>query len=101
MSGFQDLRQLDLVELDSQTAFHDVAFRRALDIPVTCQVSPSGGPFAQNPYFCTGLVNAAEAVLQVSGRAGAVQVKGAKRAAAHGCHGFAQQGNAVAIFEGA
>jgi acetyl-CoA acetyltransferase len=101
MSGIRDFSQLDLIELDSQTAFHDVAFRRALNLPGACQVSPSGGPFAQNPYFCTGLVNAAEAVLQVSGRAGAVQVKGAKRAAAHGCHGFAQQGNAVAIFEGA
>lgn len=92
--------QLNVVELDSQTAFHDVAFRRALDLPAGCEVSPSGGPFAQNPYFCSGLVQAAEAVLQVSGRAGAVQVKNAKRAAAHGCHGFAQQGNAVAVFEG-
>jgi acetyl-CoA acetyltransferase len=101
MSGLQNFSQVDLIELDSQTGFHDVAYRRALDVPGTCQVSPSGGPFAQNPYFCTGLVHAAEAVLQVSGRAGAVQVPGAKRAAAHGCHGFAQQGNAVAIFEGA
>jgi acetyl-CoA acetyltransferase len=92
--------QLNVVELDSQTAFHDVAFRRALDLSAGCEVSPSGGPFAQNPYFCSGLVQAAEAVLQVSGRAGAVQVKNAKRAAAHGCHGFAQQGNAVAVFEG-
>jgi acetyl-CoA acetyltransferase len=100
MSGLKDLSQLDLIELDSQTGFHDVAYRRALNPPITCQVSPSGGPFAQNPYFCTGLVHAAEAVLQVSGRAGAVQVKGAKRAAAHGCYGFAQQGNAIAIFEG-
>ena len=100
MSGLQDFSQLDLVEIDSQTAFHDVAYRRALNLPVTCQVSPSGGPFAQNPYFCTGLVHAAEAVLQVSGRAGTVQVKGAALAAAHGCYGFAQQGNAVAVFEG-
>lgn len=100
MGGLRDLNELDLVELDSQTAFHDVVYRNVLDLPDTCQVSPSGGPFAQNPYFCTGLVNAAEAVLQVAGRAGAVQVDGAKRAAAHGCHGFAQQGNAVAIFEG-
>jgi acetyl-CoA acetyltransferase len=100
MSGVQDFSQLDLVELDSQTAFHEVAFRRALNLPETCQVSPSGGPFAQNPYFCTGLVHAAEAVLQVSDRAGAVQVKDAKRAAAHGSNGFAQQGNAVVIFEG-
>jgi len=101
MSGLRDLSQLDVVELDSQTAFHEMAFRRALGLPDSCNVSPSGGPFAQNPYFCTGLVNAAEAVLQISGRAGAVQVNGTKRAAAHGCHGFAQQGNAVAIFEGA
>jgi acetyl-CoA acetyltransferase len=100
MSGLQGFSQLDLIEIDSQTAFHDVAYRHALDLPVTCQVSPSGGPFAQNPYFCAGLVHAAEAVLQVSGRAGAVQVKGAKWAAAHGCYGFAQQGNAVAVFEG-
>jgi acetyl-CoA acetyltransferase len=100
MSGFQDLGQLDVIEIDSQTAFHDVAYRRALAVPSTSHVSPSGGPFAQNPYFCTGLVNAAEAVLQVSGRAGSVQVKGAKRAAAHGSHGFAQQGNVVAVFEG-
>ena len=100
MADLPDLSPLDLVELDCQTAFHDVSYRHALGLPATCAVSPSGGPFAQNPYFCSGLVNAAEAVLQVSNRAGAVQVKGARKAAAHGCHGFAQQGNAVAIFEG-
>lgn len=101
MSGLEDASELDLIELESQTAFHEAAYRRALDLQDSRKVSPSGGPFAQNPYFCTGLVGAAEAVLQVSGRAGAVQVQNAKRAAAHGCHGFAQQGNAVAIFEGA
>jgi acetyl-CoA acetyltransferase len=100
MSGLKSPGQLDVVECDSQTAFHDVAYRCVLNLPDTCHVSPSGGPFAQNPYFCSGLVHAAEAVLQVSSRAGAVQVQAAKRAAAHGCHGFAQQGNAVAVFEG-
>jgi acetyl-CoA acetyltransferase len=100
MSNLRGFDELDLVELDSQTAFHDVAYRRVLNLPDRCKISPSGGPFAQNPYFCAGLVHAAEAVLQVSNRAGAVQVEGANRAAAHGCHGFAQQGNAVAIFEG-
>jgi acetyl-CoA acyltransferase len=44
-------------------------------------------------------VNAAEAVLQVAGRAGPVQRAGVRRAAAHGCHGYAQQGHAVAVFE--
>ena len=62
-------------------------------------ISPGGGSFAQNPLFCTGLVNAAEAVLQVAGRAGAVQRPGVERAAAHGCHGIAQQGNVVMVFE--
>ena len=100
MAGIDKLSELDVVELDGQTGFHDVVYRRVLDLPDACHVSPSGGPFAQNPYFCTGLVHAAEAVLQVSNRAGAVQVEGARRAAAHGSHGFAQQGNAVAIFEG-
>ncbi len=100
MSGLDNPRQLDLIELDSQTGFHEVAFRRALQLPDNVAVSPSGGPFAQNPYFCTGLLAAAEAALQVAGRAGAVQVPGARRAAAHGCHGFAQQGNVVAVVEG-
>jgi acetyl-CoA acetyltransferase len=101
MSGLQDVSQLDVIEIDSQTSFHHLACRRALEVPTDVKVSPSGGPFAQNPYFCTGLVHAAEAVLQVANQAGSVQVKGATRAAAHGSHGFAQQGNAVAIFEGA
>jgi acetyl-CoA acetyltransferase len=100
MAGLSGPAELDLVELDAQTGYHEAAFRRALQLPGRCAVSPSGGPFAQNPYFCSGLIGAAEAILQVSGRAGAVQVKGARRAGAHGCNGFAQQGNATAIFEG-
>jgi hypothetical protein len=33
------------------------------------------------------------------GRPGAVQRPNVRRAAAHGCHGFAQQGNVVVTFE--
>ena len=40
------------------------------------------------------------AIAQVSGKAGAVQRHGAHWAAAHSCHGYAQQGNAVIVFEG-
>jgi acetyl-CoA acetyltransferase len=97
-AGLANAGALDVIELDSQTGFHALAYKAALG-GTSAAVSPSGGPFAQNPYFCTGLVNVAEAVLQVSGSAGATQVRGARVAAAHGCHGFAQQGNAVAIFE--
>lgn len=71
----------------------------------TCASVRLPGPAATRkagvtPIFCTGLVNAMEAVLQVSGQAGAVQRAGIRRAAAHGCHGYAQQGNVFAIFEG-
>jgi acetyl-CoA acetyltransferase len=98
-AGLNDASDLDLVELEAPTGFHEAAFSRALDLDDET-LSPSGGAFAQNPLFCTGLVNATEAILQVSGRAGDVQHDGAVRAAAHSCHGYAQQGNVVAVFEG-
>lgn len=98
MAGLGGCEDLDVIELDGQTGWHEVAFSKAL-APLRASVSPSGGPFAQNPYFCTGLVHVVEAVHQVAGTAGPVQVPGARRAAAHGCHGFAQQGNVVAIVE--
>jgi acetyl-CoA acetyltransferase len=90
---------LDLIELESQTGYHEAAYVRAFDLAAETALSPSGGPFAQNPLFCTGLVGAAEAVLQTCGRAGAPQVANVRRAAAHSCHGYAQQGNVVMIFE--
>ncbi len=100
-AGLPDAEALDLVELDSQTGHHEAACVRALGLGTRTALSPSGGPFAQNPLFCSGLVNAAEAVLQVAGIAGPVQVAGARRAAAQGCHGFALQGSVVTVFEAA
>lgn len=90
---------LDVIELEAQTGWHEAALVRAWGLDDEARISPSGGAFAQNPLFCTGLVNAAEAVLQVAGRAGAVQRPGVRRAAAHASHGYAQQGNAVVVFE--
>jgi acetyl-CoA acetyltransferase len=90
---------VEVMEIESQTAFHEAAYVRAFELPAVTAVSPSGGPFAQNPLFCTGLVGAAEAVLQVANRAGPVQVKDVRLAGAHSCHGYAQQGNVVMIFE--
>lgn len=98
-AGLRNAAELDVIELESQTGYHEAAYVRAFGIGKEASISPSGGTFAQNPLFCSGLVNAAEAVLQVAGRAGAVQRPGVRRAAAHGCHGYAQQGNVVMIFE--
>jgi acetyl-CoA acetyltransferase len=91
----------DVLELECQTGWHEAAYVRALDIVDEKKVTPSGGAFAQNPLACTGLVGAAEAVLQVSGRAGPIQRAGARWAAAHSSHGFAGQGHVVACFEAA
>jgi acetyl-CoA acetyltransferase len=98
-AGIADPSELDLAELDAPSSFHEAAFSRAFSLADE-QISPSGGAFAQNPLFCTGLVNAVEAVLQLSGRAGAVQRENPRRAAAHACHGYAQQGNVAMVFEG-
>ena len=98
-AGWQGAADLDVIEIEAPTGYHEAAYARAFAIERQERLSPSGGCFAQNPVFCSGLVNAAEAVLQVAGRAGPVQVAGVRRAVAHGCHGFAQQGNVVMAFE--
>ena len=72
-AGLKTAAELDAIELESQTAFHEAAYVRAFGIEDADAVSPSGSTFAQNPLFCSGLVNAAAAVLQVGGKAGAVQ----------------------------
>ena len=99
MANIQSPGDIDVIELESQTGFHEAAYVRALDIAPHTHVSPSGGAFAQNPLFCTGLVCAAEAILQVAGKAGVIQCEDVRRSVAHSCHGFAQQGNVFMIFE--
>lgn len=92
---------IDVIEIEAPTAWHDLAMEHHLAGRRIGAISPSGGVWAQNPLFCSGLVNAAEAVLQVAGRAGGVQVPGARYAVAHGGHGYAQQAHVFAAFEGA
>ena len=98
-AGLSSASDFDAIELETPTAWHEAAYVRAFGIANEEAVSPSGGSFAQNPIFCSGLVNAAEAILQVAGQAGPVQRAKVRRAAAHGCHGYAQQGNVVTLFE--
>lgn len=98
-AGMQSAAEADVIEIEAQNGFYEAAFARAFDIDGHNGLSPSGGAFAQNPVFSTSLLNMAEAVLQVSDRAGPVQIDGAKRAIGHGCYGFGQQGNVAAVFE--
>lgn len=90
---------IDVLEMEAPTGWHDLAIEHHLASRRVRALSPSGGPWAQNPLFCTGLLNAAEAVLQVADKAGPIQVEGARFAIAHGSHGYAQQAHTFAAFE--
>ena len=57
---------------------------------------PSGGTLCTNPIGATGLIRLAEAALQVTGKAGARQIDGAKLALSHAMGGV-DQFNAVTI----
>jgi acetyl-CoA C-acetyltransferase len=61
-------------------------FTRQGDLPC----DPSGGVLCTNPIGATGLIRVAEASLQVTGRAGARQIPGAKLALAHAMGGIDQ-----------
>jgi acetyl-CoA C-acetyltransferase len=62
-------------------------------------VNLSGGMLNGNPIMLGGLARAVECYLQLKGEAGARQVKGAKKAIAHGTTGPAGQHQAVLILE--
>jgi acetyl-CoA C-acetyltransferase len=53
-------------------------------------INPSGGVLCTNPIGASGMIRLGEAALQVMGRAGAHQVKGAKTALGHAYGGGAQ-----------
>lgn len=61
-------------------------FSREGDLPC----DPSGGVLCTNPIGATGLIRVAEAALQVTGKAGAHQVPGAKMALSHAMGGVDQ-----------
>jgi acetyl-CoA acetyltransferase len=49
----RSMADIDTIELDSQTGYHAAAYARALGGLSIAPLASSGGPFAQNPYFCT------------------------------------------------
>jgi len=98
-ANVKSVSAIGAVEADCQTAYHALAYARALGLTDSPAFCPSGSAFAQNPYFCAGLVNLIEAIEQVRGNAGSKQQSQTNFAAAHGQHGFAQQGNVVAVVE--
>jgi acetyl-CoA C-acetyltransferase len=112
----EPLEQLDLAELHETSSYNEVMQYEALgfadygegekllDEEVTFRegklpVNLSGGALCSNPPFASGLIRFAEAALQVTDRADARQVQGAKMALATAQQGFASQGATVACLE--
>lgn len=118
MAGIEDpLEQLDLAELHEPSSYNEImqyealgfaehgAGERLLREGTTLRegklpVNRSGGALSSNPAFASGLVQVAEAALQVMGLAGKRQVQGARTALATAQQGFATQGASVVCLEG-
>lgn len=107
-------KAFDVIEVCDQYAYQQPLWLEGLGIcpegrgsaflddegPRRFNVNPSGGMLAGNPLMLGGLVRAAEAALQLMGKAGAHQVPDARRALAHGVMGPAGQFHAVAVLAG-
>ena len=104
-------REIGVAEVYDITPYHELMAYEGLDFcgpgegarfvgDGQVSVNPSGGLLCANPFFASGLVRVAEAVLQVTGRAGGRQVEGVRRAVAHGASGLAGQAHTVVVLEG-
>jgi acetyl-CoA C-acetyltransferase len=104
-------KAFDVVEVSDQYAYQQPMWLEGLGLcpeggggrfmdsggPERMNVNMSGGMLAGNPLMLGGLVRAAEAALQLMGKAQGRQVPRAKRALAHGVMGPAGQFHSVAV----
>lgn len=118
MAGISDpLEQFDVAELHEASSYNEVMQYEALGFADYGEgerllgegttsgegklpVNRSGGALSSNPAFASGLVQVAEAALQVTGQAGERQVPGAQMALATAQQGFATQGASVVCLGG-
>lgn len=117
IAGIKDPRsEIDLFETQEITAYHELMYYEALGL---CDLGEgrrlinegltlsegdfpfnmSGGTLSSNPAFCTGLINVAEAAMQIRGEAGNQAKCQVTTALAHGTYGFCGQGNTVIILK--
>lgn len=90
-------KDVDVAELHAEFSYQVPLWMGALGLDNSA-VDPSGGSLAGHAPFVGGLARAAEAVLQLRGQAGPVQVPGATVALAHGAAGPCGQSQGVALF---
>ena len=114
MAGIKDpKKEFDLVELNDVAAYQLPMWAEGIGLVDegnggewideggmdANNVNLSGGMLNGNPIMLGGLARAVEAIIQLRGEAGKRQIKGAKKALAHGTTGGAGQHHAVAILE--
>ena len=115
MAGISDpLKELDVAEVSAAFSYQELLWTELMgfcdrgegarilkegqtSLGGLLPVNPSGGMIAGNPVTVAGLTRLVEAVLQVSGKAGDRQVRGASRALSHGTTGCCGQGQYVMI----
>ena len=107
-AGF-DAEQLDVVEIDGLTLFDEAIGMEAVGIAprgggfkilaTDPRLNPSGGAAAGYCAPAMGLARIVEAVLQLQGRAGAIQVSQARRALATGSCVVAAQTHTAIVLE--
>ena len=110
----QPQRELDFAEVFDGIPFHEVLAYEALGLTSPgggsafaldgssapggiCPVNPSGGVQSSNLRFASGLMRILEAYLQLSLRAGPVQLTRPKQGLAHGASGYPAQSHAVFV----
>lgn len=85
--------RLDLAELHAPFTHQELILRRALSLPASVAINPSGGPLAANPMMAAGLARIGEAAKPI--------LEGqARRALAHATQGHCLQQNLVCVLEG-
>jgi acetyl-CoA C-acetyltransferase len=114
MAGIKDAKKdFDVFELKDSFAYQLPMWAEGVGIvdegkggkwmdengPDEQNVNLSGGMLNGNPIVIGGVARAIECILQLRGEAGKSQVKGAKRALAHGTYGAVGQHHAVLVLE--
>jgi acetyl-CoA acetyltransferase len=86
-------KPLELAELHAPFTHQELILRRALALPASVAINPSGGPLAANPMMAAGLARIGEAARPI--------LEGqARRALAHATQGHCLQQNLVCVLEG-
>ncbi|MFQ5665220.1 MAG: lipid-transfer protein [Candidatus Binatia bacterium] len=98
MAGLRSAADVDVIELTAATPAEELILCDALGLDVDAAravINPSGGPLCGHPLMMSGLIRMGEIFRQLSGRAGARTVAGARRGMAHATQGHCLQHNIV------